>query len=313
MQKTAAPMTFLQRLIHEGLYDSESDVIANSEVLIADLRDWLKGNGYDMAAGCLDLAVEKKAGKLRGDKRTPSILHEVSQALYTISLIEDDAYLADPEAVLSLNFIHDLGEDFGLQGGELLKRLHDDGVKGGTRLTQLARDFELMTKKRDGIPKYENEWQYYEALQESENASVAKMIDRIHNLATQIGVKKEKRCSEYILNTFVILNDFVVAASKNSPEQAPVYKSLKKMTETVSQIGRYYLARNEVGKPLPNMVALEDEMPALGFKVPSGINPIMLTASRVLEFSKAAPEEKMEQGIGIRRWLERRLPAFNML
>lgn len=273
---------FLRQLSASGRYDTEDLVIENSEQLIADVRTYLKSAGYDMALACMDLAIEKKQGKFRKDGKTPSIIHEVSQAIYTISLMEAGVHLEDPESVIALNFIHDLGEDFGFKPDELVDYLHQQKIADFDKIPQLTVDFDLMSKKyKNEEPKFTYEIEYYRTLQESQNASIAKLIDRIHNVATQIGVQDDQRCSEYIRNTELIINDYVLYASRKFPEQEEAYENSKGMLKTLCQINRYYLAREEMGKRLPSSAELKEEMPERGFKVPLGLNPIYLSANRV--------------------------------
>lgn len=310
--KVDEEQSFLGRLAKSGKYDTEKLVIQNHEHLIQDVRSYLRANGYNMALACMDLAIEKNKGRIRGDKKTPSIIHEVSQALYTISLMEAGVQIEDPESVIALNFVHDLGEDHDLKPTELLKYLYQADLRDNERIMQLTRDFNLMTKKnKAGEPRYNNEWEYYEALKESQNASLAKLIDRLHNLATQIGVKSEQRCSEYIRNTQVILNDYVAYASKKFPEQTEAYSVCRQMIDTTCQISRYYLARHEIGKPLPDMDELAKEMPVRGFSVPIGLNPIFLSAKRVIKQFDMPKNERAEQRSMLSNWLKLHLGSFN--
>jgi len=193
---------FLDELTNSGLFNTEEQVIENYDVLVDYVRDWLESNEYDTAMACFELLLEKKNGKLRGDGKSPSALHEISQAIYTISLIEDGVGLADPESVIALNFLHDLGEEYGVKAPKLMEQFKKFNCSiGGQRLTILLRDFDLITKQYKGEPpKYKSEWEYYLPMQQSENVSVAKLIDRLHNIATIVGVKDSLRCREYITN-----------------------------------------------------------------------------------------------------------------
>ncbi len=278
--------SFLTQLSDSGRYDSEGLVVRHAKHLITDIRSYLKSSDYNMALACLDLAIKTKKGKLRDDGKTPSIIHEISQALYTISLIEGGVHLEDPESVIALNFIHDLGEDFGLKPETLKRHLEKAEVTDQNKIDLLAIDFDILTKKYKGeSPKFKNEWEYYQAIERSQNASIAKPPDRLHNLATQIGVKKNKRALQYIANTYVIYDDLTRKASQRFPSQREAYTLYHEMIDTACKINRYHLVEAEIGKPLPDIETLAKEIPQHGFQIPDGLNPIFLNACRVYKLS----------------------------
>ncbi len=304
--------SFLTHLLSSGRYDSEDLVVENAEHLITDIRAYLQSADYNIALSCLDLAIETKKGKFRGDGRTPSVIHEISQALYTISLIEDGVHLEDPESVIALNFTHDLGEDFGLKPETLKKHLRNTGVTDQDKINQLTTDFDILTKKYKGEdPKFKNEWEYYQGIEKSQNASIAKFPDRLHNLATQIGVKSNARCLQYIANTFVIFNDLTKQASLLFPSQEKAYSIYHEMIKTASKINRYHLVESEIGKPLPDMAILAKEMPTHGFNIPAGLNPIFLNARRVLEASNLPKADAPSPNINIIGELQKLAGGFN--
>jgi hypothetical protein len=277
-------VSFLNRLEASGDYRTENLVILNSDLLEKSVREWLQAAGYDKAIACLDILKEKENRKFRQDGITPSWLHQLSQAVYTISLIEDGVYLADPEAVICLNFIHDVGEDHGIRPGQLKNMLIRRGVEDDDWLTELMIDYDVISKQygKNGEPRYKSEFEYYEANRKRQNTSVAKLEDRSHNIATQVGVKGMEKIRRYISNTQVILNDFVRDSSKQFPEQKEAYEALQKIIETSVQSTRYLLAREEVHKDLPpDEEILAENMPERGFKVPKGLNPVLLATARV--------------------------------
>ena len=304
--------SFLSQLATFNLYDSEDLVIQNSDRLIADVRAYLKSSGYDMALACLDLAVEKKQGLFRYDGKTPSILHEVTQALYTISLIESGVHLDDPESIIALNFIHDLGEEFGLKPSDLRKYLREHNIETNDRTILLSTDLNLLTKQyKDRPPKFKHEHEYYVTLQSSQNASLAKIIDRIHNVATQIGVKSDEKCLEYISETMLITDDFVATSSKAFPNQEEAYKICRQVVKTACQVSRYYHSRKKMGKPLPDIEELQEEhMPSRGFNVPMGLNPILIPAERAMAAAGWNKEQILPYNISFSQRLRERIAQF---
>ncbi len=281
--------TFAEYLTSTGRYNSEDDVIKNFEPLVKDLRGWMKAKGYNFAEAVLDYTLEKKAELVRKDGKTPSALHEVTQAVWFISCIEDGLHVDDPEGILAVIFSHDLGEDFGVLPEDLSRYLRNErGFMDSLAIDEFLENFDVISKRygKTGAPRYKNDYEYYLAIQKMKNASVAKMIDRAHNIMTLIGVKENEgpedkmRMTVYVAKTLQLQSDYVRDASLAFPSQAEIYKALEFVIEQEAQVCRYYIV--DTGKKITDDNDLRSEMPDKGFKkLPKGFHPLIFAAERI--------------------------------
>ncbi len=281
--------TFAEYLTSTGRYNSEAKVVENFEPLVKDLRGWLKAKDYNFAEALLDYTLDKKSGLVRKDGKTPSALHEVTQAVWFISCIEDGLHVDDPEGILAVIFSHDLGEDFGVLPEDLSKYLRNQkGFMDSSAIDEFIENFDVISKRygKDGKPRYKNDYEYYLAIQKMKNASVAKMIDRAHNIMTLIGVKEneghedKRRMTEYVAKTLQLQSDYVRDACLAFPSQAEIYKALEFVIEQESQVCRYYIV--DTGKKITDDDDLRSEMPDKGFKkLPNGFHPLIFAAERI--------------------------------
>lgn len=281
--------SFAEYLTNTGLYDSEADVIANFDHLVHDMRKWLQAKGYKQASAIMDFMIDKKQGVRRKDGKTPGALHELTQAVWFISCIEDGLHVDNPENILSVIFAHDLGEDYGVQPHELENYLcRTKGFKPNEQIDEFLEDFDVISKRwgKGGTPRYKNDYEYYCALQKRRNASVAKMIDRAHNIMTLIGVKQneghddKRRMTEYVAKTLQLQSDYVRDATLAFPSQAEIYKALEFVIEKESQVCRYYIV--DTGKKITDDDDLRQAMPDKGFKkLPNGFHPLIFAAERI--------------------------------
>ena len=226
----------------------------------------------------------------RADNKTPSIVHQLSQVSYTISQLAAEVHIENPEAVITINITHDLGEDFGLKPKGLKLYSLDKNISDSPQLNVICSDFNTITKKYDGEERqYANENDYYNAQKDSENCSLAKLYDTIHNLATQVSVMSREKCVERILEIRVILNDYINDVTERYPAQEQAYKSCQTMLNTLCQIGSYQIVYDKTGKPLPSIDDIKEEEPQTGFALPPGLDPIALSVSRILKQLQSLP------------------------
>ena len=172
---------------------TERAAAGETPALLDFVTSWMQDRNLYASLACLDLLIEKKCNpngpqeaRLRQDKETPSIIHELSQALYTISLVEAGHDLPDVEALLCMNFTHDLGEEFDVTKTSFKQNLYDHGIEHTDRTDFLAERFENMTKSRNGVYEYDNNRDYFLIMLDDPTTVIAKFQDRIHNMATLI-------------------------------------------------------------------------------------------------------------------------------
>ena len=265
-----------------GLYANENNVTENFDNLVGETRDWLQNKGFKQAEVLMDLMLECNDGKTRQDGKTPSPLHEMTQAIWFISCIEDDLYAEDAEAILSVIFTHDLGEDFDIRPDTLEQYLVDNGIPRSEKTERLKTSFDAISKRygKNGDDRHKNEHDYSCTVRSDRDASIAKMFDRAHNIMTLIGVKDKSKMADYTAKTLQLQNDNVKEASKNFPSQEPMYKTLQQLIRQEIQTCYYYMV--DTGKKITDDDNLEDHMPEQGFKdMPLGIHPLIVSAERI--------------------------------
>lgn len=274
--------SFGAHLQKTGLYENEADVTENFESLVEETRDWLHSKGFKQVEVLMDLMLDKNEGETRDDNITPSALHELTQVIWFISCIEADLHVDDVEGVLSVIFAHDLGEDFNIRPDALEQHLVDEGIPRSAKTEQLKEDFDAISKRYGkGNPnKHATEFLYSMAVQNNKNASIAKMIDRIHNIMTLINVKDRIEMMEYIAKTEQLQKDYVRDDVIKFPSQAEMYTALRKATKETVQACHYYMV--DTGKPITDNDDLVLRMPEKGFRdMPLGLHPVIVAAERV--------------------------------
>ncbi len=215
--------------------------------LYAEVRQYLAERKMNMALASLDLLIELRQVAPRKkrirDDGTSAYMHELSQAMYLIWLLEnrksviswvnkrqglsrifsaftdtnggksDDSFLfqtrvPDREALemaLTLCFNHDSGEDLYLTETEFKERMapHARHFKSKRAITTLGECFELITKRKDQGETMEA-YAYRVGLQPL--ALGDKMVDRMHNLMSLIGSGRSlEKMADYLGETVMLL------------------------------------------------------------------------------------------------------------
>ncbi len=271
------------RLTDLAYIKSERDAAEAAPALIAFATSWMRERDYRMGLACLDLLCEKKCppgGKMlmRQDGVTPSIIHDLSQALYSISLIEAGYDLPDAEMLPCLNFMHDLPEEFDVTEADLKDKLHLHNAPLSDRTDLLAILIENMTKSRGGVYKYPNNRDYFNKVLEHPTTVIAKFQDRIHNMATLIGVKKTDRHRDYIVETME-LRDTLEKAQSLFPDFTPVFDIMKRIVSTQIYYNVLFLNKVSSGNPI---AFKNGSMPRLRriAQLPEGLDPLKITEAR---------------------------------
>ena len=198
----------------------------NYEKMKIALRAILEGRKYYTALRAMNFAENLHNGTRRDGQ--PEFSHQVSQALYAITLLD---LLTFKEETICVTFLHDVIEDKEVTHEQLVslfgKTIADATLK--------------MSKVVDGI-RIPDEV-YYNTLPTCPIASVSKGFDRVHNLMTMLGgFKTEKRIS-YIEETLDKVVPMLKKAKRSFPEQIAVYENIKfVMTNQV----RLYKVLNEL-------------------------------------------------------------------
>lgn len=211
------------RLHDSGLFESEDDVNNNFEQLVGYFRGWLEEHQLERETALLDYMLEKKQGMLRKDGKAPSAIHEVSQALYFISCIEDGLYHSDPAGVLATILVHDLQEDFKVKRDDMRAQLIQNGIADDKRMQEFLDDYDTISYHNGDKDQlnYPNKHQYSLSLRKRRNTGPAKLIDNVHNSATAVGGLQNAKLLKYkdkIINGISLFAETITTAPKDRAE-----------------------------------------------------------------------------------------------
>jgi (p)ppGpp synthase/HD superfamily hydrolase len=174
------------------------------------IRAWLQGRGYFNALRAMDFAEKKHVG-VRKDG-SPEFSHQVSQALYAITLVD---YFLFPQEMLCLIFLHDILEDTDTTEAELEKLFGSMVSKASVRIS----------KVRNGV-RIPDEI-YYKEMEECPLASVAKGIDRFHNILSMLGGFTPEKQVSYVEETIKKVLPLLKFGRRRFPEQTAAYENIK--------------------------------------------------------------------------------------
>lgn len=315
---------FCEYLSNTGLYNSEDDVIANFDTFIEQMREYLDGKGYKAARVTIDLMLEKNTKadgtyRLRADKKSQSPLHEITEALWIISMREegllDKLKPNEIDLILSLAFAHDLGEDFNIRARELDNYiLHNKAISTDYRMENIEmlevlqdrfhriskyygkegkEDFHAgKNKGRDVDGKYRDEHEFHEHCRADCYTGDIKTVDVVHNNMTLVGVR----------NTNTVNNKIAIAEHhykpkhikemcRKFPEHAKLYETMGELIPIQRELLHYYTTGDLAS--LPDNEMIREMCPKRGFSfVPDGFNPILVIAERIRKEYKQVCENK---------------------
>lgn len=180
------------------------------------LRQYLHGAGYFRALKALEFAATYHTGT-RKDGRTPEFDHQISIALYALTLPN----LMHREEVITTILLHDVREDYSITDHEIRSLFHED--EGFAQ--RVARAVENMTKEWRGVRK--DEIRLFEAMAEDPIASIAKGCDRMHNFQSMVGVFSIEKQKSYIEEYRTLFVPMLKAARRAFPQQALAYENIK--------------------------------------------------------------------------------------
>jgi (p)ppGpp synthase/HD superfamily hydrolase len=189
------------------------------------LRAFLQGRSYFTALRAMDFA-EKLHNGLRKDGQ-PEFSHQVSQALYAITLID---LLSHPEETISLIFLHDTIEDKDVTHTQLVGLFGVKIADATLKMSKVVNGFRIPDE------------QYYDTLKSCPIASIGKGFDRVHNLMTMLGGFSVPKRVSYIEETLDKVVPMLKIARRSFPEQYSVYENIKFVITNQVQL---YNALNE--------------------------------------------------------------------
>lgn len=164
---------------------------------------------------------------------TPEFSHQLEMLSIALSLHNS---LIDPYSVYMAIIVHDTIEDYP-ETHPVLQNMFPDAIQFSHRLAKFV-DQSPGFIEDDGTNKY---FEYFSRLADCNVCSVVKIIDRIHNLSTAVGVFSNEKLSEYCDEVEKYFLDMMHTAKSNF-NQREVYEVLKFMLLTELRIIRKFLA-----------------------------------------------------------------------
>jgi (p)ppGpp synthase/HD superfamily hydrolase len=192
------------------------------------LRYWLQGAGYFDALRAMEFGSRYHTG-VRKDGVTPEWDHQVSIAHYVRTLAHS---LIHPENTISVVFLHDVREDYGVSHEEIVSMF---GV-------QVAQAVDAMTKTFRGHKRPEA--LVFEQIAADPIASIAKGADRIHNFNSMVGVFNTAKQLAYIQEAETWFMPMIKHARRLHVRQEPAYENIK--TVLRSQINLIQAIHKEI-------------------------------------------------------------------
>lgn len=184
--------------------------------------------GYFQVRRALTFAEQIHSNKRRDGN--PEFSHQLEMLSLALSL---HSSLVNPYGVYMAIILHDTIEDYPEYQREL-------SVMFPVEVAYSQR----LAKFKDASHDEDLYYGYFELLAECEVCSVVKMIDRIHNLSTAVGVFSQEKLAEYCNEVDKYFIDMMRTA-KNKFNQREVYEVLKFMLQTEVRTIRGFLTMME--------------------------------------------------------------------
>jgi (p)ppGpp synthase/HD superfamily hydrolase len=183
---------------------------------LISLRAWLQGSAKHEALRALEFARPLHDG-LRKDGVTPEFAHQVFMMNFARNL---DPALLHPDETLAVLALHDVVEDKNVSILDIQAEFGERTARAVFLMT--APEGETTADKADR----------FRAMAEDPIASVAKAIDRVHNVVSMVGVFTPDKVARYIAESEELILPMMKAARRRFPKQIPVYEITKLMIST---------------------------------------------------------------------------------
>lgn len=214
---------------------------------IATMRSWMDGKSFHLALKAFEFAQKYHKG-IRKDGVSPEFSHQMFIANYAMSILPG---LMFKEETLAAIFLHDICEDYDVS----IEQIEDMFGK------DIAEAVRLLTKKTPGkaIPSAEKEERariYYEQLATNPIASIAKGLDRAHNILTMKSagwtINKQK---EYLEEAINLALPMLKTARRTFTEQRLAYENVKTLILIQAQHIKFSL---QIMKQLEERAGLDE-------------------------------------------------------
>lgn len=187
-------------------------------------RYWLLGKAesdpkYFLTLRAFETALKYHKG-VRKDKTTKEVYHQLNIFSMLRTMV---SMFSSPHIVLAVALLHDTYEDYPESHTEL-----------DTEFPELVPYLVRISKVRNGenIPYKE----YFSDMTACPITSIAKIVDRIHNLSTMHGVFKKEKEAQYVQDVYNWFYPMIKQARRNFPEQEPAYELLRSILSLEVQL-----------------------------------------------------------------------------
>lgn len=179
------------------------------EKMYTYIRGYASGAGMTQTLRALSFARDKHEGQMRKGGE-PYIVHPLMMACNALSIgIKEDN-------VIATILLHDVCEDCGISLEELPV---NETVRRGVALMT----FQVLEGETKEIAKN----RYYNALLESREASITKLIDRCHNVSCMAGAFSKEKLKDYIEETRQYVLPLIRKVKHRYPDEANALFVLK--------------------------------------------------------------------------------------
>jgi (p)ppGpp synthase/HD superfamily hydrolase len=174
------------------------------------MRYWLLGKDWHLALKAMEMGLLYHDGERKNGN--PEFSHQMFQAQYARTLPS----MMYPEETLAVIFLHDIVEDCGVAVSTIYTEFGEMVGHGVDLMSDV--DTQGREKPLDS---------YYSMMVESPISSIAKGIDRMHNLQSMMDVFSEPKQDRYIRETREHLLPMMKSARKRYTQQEPAYQNIK--------------------------------------------------------------------------------------
>ena len=229
------------------------------EKLRSKIRGMLEGMNCISETTCWDdvlrlfnFASSVHIGKRKGGQ--PEFSHQLNMAAYALSLFVPSKFLREEDVakIVALILIHDIPEDYHTEFVAFLSEVgieEQDNVyfmsEDDAFLSEVLNLSMLLNRYTWGTSQKMTNDCYYERVGSDVFTSITKVIDRIHNLSTMLGVMKHNRIVEYIEETDKYVFKLIKCASREYPSLSQHMESLKSTLSLLMQPIRVAVATAE--------------------------------------------------------------------
>lgn len=184
-------------------------IMFHTDKMYTYIRGYANGRGMKQTLCALSFARGRHAGQSRKNGE-PYLVHPLTMACHALSLgINDDD-------VIATILLHDVCEDCGVSLCELPV---SDKVRRGVELMT----FSIM----DGETKEVAKNRYYNLISQNHEASIAKLVDRCHNVSSMAGTFSTEKLKSYIEETRQYVLPLLRKVKNQYPDESDVLFVLK--------------------------------------------------------------------------------------